>query len=118
MANPTHSPAPWVYDTGACAIRYQLPVGHPERYDSDDDGWRNVVSLYSACGGVDGNTDVELMTAAPAMLAALRLFIDVCPDAIIALHRDGANGTASDLEEALAAARTAIAAATTAVRHG
>lgn len=67
-----HSPAPWIYDETRCAIRYQLPVGHPDRYDEDDDGWRNVVSLYSACGGVEGNTDVELMTAAPAMLAALR----------------------------------------------
>ena len=72
---PKHSPAPWWHDKDACAIRYRLPAGHPDRYFDDpelDDGARNVVSLLGTCGGIDTAADVALMTAAPEMLAALQ----------------------------------------------
>lgn len=112
-----HSPAPWIYDEGRCAIRYQLPVGHPDRYDEDDDGWRNVVSLHSACGGVEGNTDVELMAAAPDLLEALRDLYDLCTlGASNDAFRNGVTDSSGTIDEGdvrasnrLDAARAAIA---------
>lgn len=71
-----HSPAPWFYDSGRCAICYRLPEGHPERYDDDDDGVRNVVCLMGAMGGTDTIADRFVLLAGPAMLAALRAVRD------------------------------------------
>jgi hypothetical protein len=136
MSDPTHSPAPWIYDADACAIRYQLPAGHPERYSDDpeiDDGWHNVVSLRGACGGVDGNTDVELMTAAPALLAALLAVLPYAESRFEDMADEHADLTLAETRaieisashaaimkaaSAINAAVAAIAAATTAVRHG
>ena len=120
MSAPKHSPAPWWHDKDACAIRYRLPAGHPDRYSDDpelDDGARNVVSLIGACGGTDTAADVALMTAAPELLAALHGLYELCafgasPDAF----RNGVTDSTGMMDEGdvrasdrLCAARAAIA---------
>jgi hypothetical protein len=101
MTVPKHSPAPWIYDAKRCAITYVLPSGHPDRYDEDDDGVRDVVNLRSACGGTDTDADITVMTAAPDMLAALKRVL-ACPMAAAWLEADG--GTYSAVAAAVALA--------------
>lgn len=66
----THTPGPWKYDRGRCAVisETRFSVEPSEGLDGIP---LCVVSLLGAMSGDDTNADALLIAAAPDMLAAL-----------------------------------------------
>lgn len=73
-----HTPGPWLYDKKRHAI-ISTVSWFLEPGEEGDEGIRtSVVSLYAALGGENPEADVQLIAAAPELLAA-------CRDARVAL---------------------------------
>lgn len=78
----SHTPGPWEYDADRVAIisraYVQGATTDPVTMGGEDEIMPiSVVSLWSAMGGSDTESDRLLMTAGPEMLAALQVARDV-----------------------------------------
>jgi hypothetical protein len=105
-----HTPGPWKHNDKRHCIEsttdWLIPPDDPSDLEPIP---TDVVCLYGAMGGNDTKADARLIAAAPELLEALQGLFAQCA----MVHRYwGDNGNAKQADDAIKAARAAIAKAT------